>query len=288
LLIALCFLLHAAPLALLYYLGGSPELGPDEQAIPVEMIAEPPPPPPEPPPPPPKSEQQAEKIPFDEKPATDAPRAANEEKVKRDDAKDEKSQAPQPVPDSESIDKKPKSEPAQSAEKASEAKAVEASAPKLKEDRPDGEPTNAAETQRPDAPEQTQAQQAAPQPQKQPTPAQNPLSAFAAMPEYRFATASKNTPIAGGKAPTTYLTIVYGMLAAKMHMPAIPSGRAHQQGEIAFDIDFAGALIRARVTKSTGIPELDAAAVAAIRAASPYPLPPTGNGVSLRLNFSGD
>jgi protein TonB len=288
LLIALCFLLHAIPIVILGSMGGPGDLAPDEQAIPVEMISEPPPPPPAPEPPPPKSEEQAEKKPWDEKPATDAPRKANEEKVKRDDAVDEKSHAPKPAPDSESTEEKPASAPSESAEKSMDAKAAEASAPKLKDDRPDGEAINAAEVERPNAPEQTKAQQAAPQPEKQQPPAPPPMSPFAAMPEYSFATAAKNTPIAGGNAATTYLTTVYGMLFAKMHMPPIRPGRPHTQGEIAFDIDFAGALIRARVTKSTGIPEVDAAALAAIRAAAPYPLPPTGNGLSLRLNFNGD
>jgi protein TonB len=114
------------------------------------------------------------------------------------------------------------------------------------------------------------------------------MATFSPLPDYSFAPMSKNTPIAGGKAASTYLSIVYGMLASHMHMPAIPPGHPHGRGEISFDIDFAGALIRARVTKSTGIPALDAAAVAAIRAAAPYPFPPTGNGLSLRLNFSGD
>ena len=288
LIVALCFLLHALPLLLLYYLGDAQDLGPDEQAIPVEMIAEPPPPPPQPEPPPPKNEKQAEKIPFDEKPATDAPRAANDEKVKRD-ATDDASHAPKPTPDTESTEKKPPSEAADSKEKPLDAKAApEASAPKLKEDRPDAEPVNAAETQRPDAPEQTKAQQAAPQPAKQPTPAQPSMATFSPLPDYSFAPMSKNTPIAGGKAASTYLSIVYGMLASHMRFPAVPPGHPHGRGEISFDIDFAGALIRARVTKSTGIPALDAAAVAAIRAAAPFPFPPTGNGLSLRVNFSGD
>ncbi|WP_294537799.1 TonB family protein [uncultured Rhodoblastus sp.] len=285
-LIALCFLLHTIPLVLLAYLGGPADLAPDEQAIPVEMIAEPPPPK-QPDQPPPKSEQEAKKIPFDETPATDAPRAANEEKVKKD-ATDDASHAPKPTPDSESTAKKPISEPAQSAEKPVEAKAAEASAPKLKEDRPDAEPVNAAEIKRPETPDQTKAQQAAPQPEKREAPAPPPMPTIAALPDYSFAPASQNSPIAGGKAASTYLTIVYGMLASHMHMPPIPAGRKHSRGEISFDVDFAGALIRARVTKSTGVPELDAAAVAAIRAAAPFPLPPTGNGISLRLNFSGD
>jgi protein TonB len=285
-LIALCFLLHAVPLLLLAYLGGGQDLAPDEQAIPVEMIDEPPPPK-QPDPPPPRNEKQAEKTQFDEKPATDAPRAANEEKVKKD-ATDDASHAPKPTPDSESTDKKPASEPARSAEKPVDAKAAEASAPKPEEDRPDAEAVNAAEIQRPETPDQTKAQQAAPQPAIQPTPAPPPMPAMAALPDYSFAPASQNTPIAGGKAASTYLTIVYGMLASHMHMPVLPPGRKHSSGEVSFDVDFAGALIRARVTRSTGVPELDAAAVAAIRAAAPFPLPPTGNGISLRLNFSGD
>src|SRR5271166_5537848 len=76
LVLALCFLLHAVPIAFLIHQGVPDDPAPAEQEIPVEVIVEPPPPK-EPEPAPPRSEKQAEKTPFDEKPATDAPRAPN-------------------------------------------------------------------------------------------------------------------------------------------------------------------------------------------------------------------
>jgi TonB family protein len=286
LILALCFLLHAIPIAFLIHQGVPDNLAPAEQEIPVEVIVEPPPPK-EPEPAPPKNEQKAEQTPFDEKPATDAPRAPNEEKVERD-SKDKESHAPEANPEPKPAEMKPLIEPARTAEKKSDYENAEPSAPKLKDDRPDGEPINAADSQRPDMPEQTKAEQAAPKPVKQQTAAQQPTTAFAATPDYSFAPASKYSPVTGGNAAATYLSILYGMVGSHMHRPDIAPRHAHTMGEIAFDVDFGGSLIRARVLKSSGIPELDAAALAAIRAAAPFPLPPTGNGLSLRLHYKGD
>ena len=69
-----------------------PVLPPEPVEIPVEIVAEPPPPPPPPPSPAPQPTEQ----PLDEKPAFDAPRPANDEKVERE-APDKVSQAP-PAP----------------------------------------------------------------------------------------------------------------------------------------------------------------------------------------------
>ncbi len=287
LILALCFLLHAIPIGFLIHQGVPDNLAPDEQEIPVEVIVEPPPPK-EPEPAPPKAEKkQAEQTPFDEKPATDAPRAPNEEKVKRD-SEDKVTHAPEANPEPKPADKTPPGEPAPTAEKTSDYKNVEASAPKLKDDRPDGEPLNAAEEQHPDKPEQTKAEKAAPKPEKQQTAAQQPTTAFAATPDYSFAPASTYTPIAGGNAASTYLSIVYGMVTSHMHKPNVAAGRAHTMGEIAFDVDFGGSLIGARILKSSGSRELDTAALAAIRASAPFPMPPTGNGLSLRLHYNGN
>jgi protein TonB len=110
-------------------------------------------------------------------------------------------------------------------------------------------------------------------------------AAFAAMPDYSFAPASKRAPVAGGKAASTYLSILYGMVLARIHLPDALAGRAQTMGEITFTVDLAGGLVREHVVKSSGSPELDAAAMAAIRAASPFPPPPTGTGLSLNLHY---
>src|SRR5277367_3646601 len=69
-----------------------PVTPPEPVEVPIEIVAEPPPPPPPPPSPAPQPTEQ----PLDEKPAFDAPRPANDEKVDRE-APDKVSQAP-PAP----------------------------------------------------------------------------------------------------------------------------------------------------------------------------------------------
>jgi protein TonB len=275
-LVLICLLLHVIPIGLIGYYGrGNSDLAPGEQEIPVEMITEPPPP--KQPDPPPKSEKADEQKPLELKPATDAPRPTNDEKVERD-AKDKASHAPEVKPEPNPADTKPVSEPAPNSEKTT--KSVEESAPKLNDVRPDGEPA-AAEPQQPDIP-QPKTEQAAPEPAKQKPAAQQPTTPAPATPEYSFAPAS-NTPIAGGNAASTYLTVVYGMWLS--HMPRPSSGESREQGEIVFGIDFGGSLVGARILKSSGSRERDAAAMAALRAAAPFPLPPSGSGISLNLHY---
>jgi protein TonB len=280
----ICLLLHAIPIALVVYFDRSDDdLAPGEQAIPVEMIAEPPPPK-EPDPPAPKSEQQPKEATLDEKIATDAPRAANDEKVVKD-AKDEATHSPKAAPEEEPAKIKPANESAQAPEKTSDAKPAEASAPQSLDHRADGDPVEAAEVQRPDTQKQAKAEQAAPAWQTYRDPTPNPLAAIAAVPDYSIAPASRNAPIAGGKAASTYLSIIYGLVMARMHSPETAAGRAQTSGEIDFSLDLSGRLLRERLVKSCGSPELDSAAMAAIRAAAPFPPPPTGTGISLNLHY---
>jgi TonB family protein len=285
-LILVCVLLHALLLALFIHFEPPLELAATEQEIPVEIIAEPPPQSqqqPQPEPAPPQKEQPARQATLDEKEAHDAPRAPNEDKVK-DEGRDKATLAPMTGPELQKSETKPPEPPAP-AEKAHEAKAEQDSAQNAKNDRTEGEPVKTAETPHPEAPEQTKAEKPAPQPDKpepKPTPAP---AAPAAAPDYRYA--SGYSPVGGGNASATYLSIVYGMVSQQMKLPKSVATRPHGTGEVAFDVDYAGGLMGVKVLKSSGLPELDAAAVAAIRAAAPFPLPPTGNSLSLRLRFSG-
>ena len=43
-----------------------------------------------------------------------------------------------------------------------------------------------------------------------------------------------------------------------------------------------------KLTKSSGLTDLDAAAVAALHAAGPFPLPPTGGNIGMRFSFCGE
>ena len=82
LIVFFCFLAHALAIFLFGRYGGEDGPAPAPEAIPVEIVMEPPPPP-KPPPPPSKQEQPAKQMIFDEKEATDAPKASDQ-KAERD------------------------------------------------------------------------------------------------------------------------------------------------------------------------------------------------------------
>ncbi|MCW2283442.1 protein TonB [Rhodoblastus acidophilus] len=269
LIVVICFLLHATPIWYFIHFDRSQEPEPAEQEIPVEVIVEPPKEP-EPPPPPPEKEKEKK---LDETIATDAPRPANEEKVERKDARDDVSHSP----------KTTSTEPAPSPPAAAPAKTEAAPAAEPMELDPNGAPVAAKPA--PEPQETQQAPQPAPKSETQKKPAKDPMSAFAALPDYSFAPVSKKTPVATGKAASTYLSIVYGMVMSRIHYPEGAAGHGRTIGEIIFGVDGAGRLVGQRVIKSSGSPELDLAALAAIRAAAPYPPPPTGSGITLNLHF---
>lgn len=291
LVLLICFLFHAIPISILVYLGGSDDPAPGEQEIPVEVMVEPPPQkepdPPEPKAEQDKNEQQPRQAVLDEKVATDAPRAPNDEKDKKD-AQDEASHAPKATTGAEAVKLKPEDGTARTADTAAARPAevpappAEASAPPAMEHSDDGDPVKTENLQRPDTLEQVKA---ALQPQTQHQAAQNPMAAFAAMPDYSFAPASRHATTAVGAAASTYLSVLYGMVLSRVRAPDGAAGRAKTMGTITFYVDLAGRLLRARVVTSSGSPELDSAAMAGIRAAAPFPPPPTGTGLSLNLRY---
>ncbi len=279
----ICFLLHVVLISLFVHLDRPKAVAPAKQEIPVQIIVEPPPP--KKPAPPPKSKQQHKQAALDEKIATDAPRPPNHEKFRKD-AQDKASHSPKAPPDTAPAKVKPAKAAASAPKKSVDAKSAKASAPQLKEHRADGDPIEAAELQRPDAPEQTKTEQAAPRPDAQQKAAQDPLSALTRLPDYSFIPASRRAPIASGKAASTYLSVVYGMVIARIHhVPETAARRVQTMGKITFSIDLAGNLLRERVVKSSGSPELDSIAMAAIRAASPFPPSPTGTGLYLNFHY---
>jgi TonB family protein len=277
-----CFFLHALGIGLVARYGGSGAPASEQQETPVEVVDEIPPQ--QPRPPQPQSEQPpAQKTEWDEKEATDSPRAKNEEKPQKE-AQDKESHAPKAEPTPAPAEMKPAKNPAP-AEKPTEANAEE-QAPLRKDDHADGEPLKAADQPKPD-PAQTKAETAAQKPEP-PQPAAKPPATAKVAPDYAFAPASNYAPIAGGNAASTYLSIVYDMVHSHMSLPKVAAGRRHTMGEIEFYVDYGGGLLGAKVVKSTGLPDLDAAAMAAIRASAPFPLPPTGSGISLRMKYSGN
>jgi TonB family protein len=261
-----------------------PVTPPEPVEIPIEIVAEPPPPPP--PPPPPSPAPQPTEQPLDEKPAFDAPRPANDEKVDRE-APDKVSQAPPAPP--------PVKPPGQDAEtgKATGSEAEAETPPKESPADPAEEKTVAELA--PNGDVKLQAPQPPPTPTETEVPPQPAapsagvrIPTFQSVPDVAFAGAALPTPIAGGNAKARYLSIVYGMIMARVHKPTSPHLKSKSEGTVSFAIDGRGYLTQRWTTQSSGSSELDAAIFEAIGAASPFPPPPRGRPAGLRFVYRQD
>jgi protein TonB len=271
LIVLACLFAHLAVISLFVRFDRPARLAPTEEDTAVEVIVEPPPKAPDPAPAPEAAkdrEQPVKQAVLDEKEATDAPRASEEKSEK-----DVRAKAPH------AAQAAAKADPAAVARKpvnAEQASAAEKSTQQPKNDQAEGEP-------RPEAPEQTKAQQDPPSPEKPPAPA---TPSFASRSD-ALAAALRYAPVGGGNAEATYLSTVYGLVAPRLDVQKLIAGRPHTSGEIVFAIDYGGAFVGAKLTKSTGLRDVDAAALAALRAAGPFPLPPTGGGLTLSFKFAG-
>ena len=282
---------HALVVFLLIFENRWEGVAPAEQEIPVEIIVEPPPKPPEPQPPAPSPEPSTPTQPLNEEAAHDAPRAANDEKVTRE-APDEKTKAPTSAdtakaPGEESAPDKPE-QPARQSEAAP--------APQPPEPTPDkaADPSQGAidaNAQSPDADPARAATDAPPNPNRvatfvgQPLPNWNKggqFSTFDPLPDVEFGSAAAPTTVSGGKAKSTYLTVLYGMIMARVHYA---SSRAGAEGEIVFVVDGAGHLVQRQIARPSGSRELDAIALQAVVDAGPFPAPPQGQPVRLRFTY---
>ena len=259
-------LVHAIGVgALIYVAANAPAPPPPTMEIPVELV----PPPEEPAPAPEKQPQTPAKQPqeatLDEKPATDAPRPESEEKTDQD-APDKQTRGPHE---------------AKVTERSATQQEAGGAAPDVQEKKDDAEPLSDA------------AQEPAPAPKPRAIPDKPPskpgalsdrelLAAFQPLPDYEFGASGRKTPVAGGSAKSTYLTVLFGMVMPKMRVPA---GVHHAQGKITFGVDSWGTLTHIGVQKSSGSPELDYAAMAAVRAAAPFPAPPNHRSIGLTFTY---
>jgi TonB family protein len=255
-----------------------------ENEVPVELVTEMPPPPP--PPEPQKEEQKKEKvekppeekpkIEFNEKPAFDAPRTANQEPVKRQ-TNEPVTQGPtqaQPAPSDELKPQKPA--PPQAAAPEPVEKSLSRETP---DDKPDAEPLDKA------TPEKALTAQQKVKPTKERAKVPNDerskvaqqLAALAPAPTYTFASRSKVTPVDGGTEDMRYLTVVWGLILRQKHDP--PSLRAkhlHAVVSVGFFLDDTGHLVLAEIYRTSGFREIDGEALAAVKRAEPFPPPPPG------------
>ncbi len=301
--VALCLALHVALVALVLILDAlfAPKIPPAEE-IPVEVVVEPPAPPKQEAPPPeePKKEEEQKKEEpkkppppplkqqyIEEEPAYDAPRQQSKEKLERE-APDEATQAQKkaqpketaaPEPSPEKQDNKP---PEQAPEVAPE------KTEKPSDDKPDAEVIERAE-QKAAKPEekQTAVKNKGPAKKGAEKSIAEQLASLEQLPEFKFGGATKPSPVGGGQAKTTYLTILYGMIMPHMRVPErVRGGHLSGSGIVAFYIDEMGNLTHQAVYRTSGLPDLDAAAVYAVRRAAPFPPPPRGLPHAIQFTYS--
>jgi protein TonB len=291
---AACLLAHAVLVTSLIEANRSaPKLAQSEE-IAVELVpqipetkVEPPPPPP-PPPPQEKKPQPKQKMVHDEKPAFDAPREENKETIERE-APDKATQAQRVAPPTEQTEKTPAPpKPPEATPNATVQAPPEEAPAKLADANPDAEPLDKAQP----APEKKPTEKKAPVVSK-PPPAKakrntvsDQLAALAPTPEYHLGSAARPSPVGGGTAKTTYLSILFGLIMRQFHFPpGIQEAHLQAEGIIAFYVDERGNLTHQAVYRGSGRPDLDAAALNAVRRAAPFPPPPPGDPRAIWFHF---
>ncbi len=279
LVIVVC-LLHGGLLAFLL-LRDRTKPQPPPTEVPVEVVVMPPPPPK----PPEQKKQEAKRKPPPQKqklvkPATDTPPAANNEKIERENT-DKETQSPvhgTPQPNAET---KPVPNPMKPAENAAPAPAERTAAPAVPEDKPDAEALSKAAPIKDDKPTQKEkpAKEKAPVPSRERASLAREFAALSQSPHFSVAAPAKPSPVSGGHCHTnTYLCTLFGLIMRQQHYPEI--ARAHHiEGTVvvAFWLDERGDLTHQALYRTSGHPELDTEAVAAIRRAAPFPPPPPGS-----------
>jgi protein TonB len=284
------FLIHASVLSFLAFENElAPAIAPAAREIAVEIVVEPPLEKPGDAAAKPEPAPTAQ--PIDLEPAFDAPRAANEEKIERE-APDEATKAPDAPPTAKAPGLTPAREQAAGTTREGELDAARNSAePDLEKAAEAADRTTEADRE---APVERQAR-ADVQAEKLPTFVGEPLPTWSAgapistsesVPEIELGSAAATTPVSGGKAKTTYLSILYGMIMSHVRLPA--AARAHSsrvEGQIVFSVDGTGNLIQRQIVRASGSLDLDSAALAAVAEAAPFPPPPQGAPLRLRFTY---
>ncbi|PWB95039.1 cell envelope integrity protein TolA [Methylosinus sporium] len=272
-----------------------------EQEIPLEVVAEAPQPPQEQPQPEPEPEKEQpkpeekekqkppppQKLVDDEKPAFDAPRAPNQEKLDRE-APDQETKSARREPPNEQRAAKPAQEKSADPRQQQAARAEPAPAtPKAEEDKPDAEIVEQGQPQleaRLDDRRGDVEIKASPEPK--PKSIADQLASLEPLPDFKLSGSSKPAPVSGGTAKTTYLSVLYGLIIPHLHVPPpLRNKTTPNHGVVVFFIDEGGHLTHQAVYRSSGFPELDNAALAAVRRAAPFPAPPYGHPRGIQFHF---
>ncbi|MGO9672895.1 MAG: TonB family protein [Methylocella sp.] len=290
LILAACLIAHALLVAFLIYENRNAERLAQPEEIPVELVQQIPEPQVEPPPPPPKEKQPQpkQKVADDEKPAFDAPREANKETIERE-ASEQHTQAQRQAAPTEQNAQTPAPPKPPEATANADVQAPQEDAPvKPADENPNAEPLDKAEA----APEKQPTEKKAPVLSKAPTTKAkqttiaDQLASLAPTPDYHLGSAARPSPVGGGTAKTTYLSILFGLIMRQFHFPP-GLQESHQQieGIVAFYVDERGNLTHQAIYRASGRPDLDQAAMIAVRRAAPFPPPPPGDPHAIWFHF---
>jgi TonB family protein len=276
-------LVYAAMLSLLFFdYQWEPALEPAPEAIPIEIVLEPPPQK-EPDKPAPKPEPTPPAQPIAEEPATDAPRAANNEKKETelfDKIAKTPAAPPPPAPPNPEPDPGKASGPTKEPEPLAKDKSAAPVADKPAPEDP------IAELNREKLDEAVARADAEAKIDKPKPATVTEFPPFESVPDFDFESLAKQTLVAGGNAKSTYLSVLYGMVMPHMHLPpGIRANASKIQGTIVFGVDGRGNITQRRVVQQSGSHELDAAALQAIGEAAPFPAPPQGAPIEMRFTY---
>jgi TonB family protein len=294
-----CLALHLTILLLLFLMDQPDNVGaPPVKEIPVQIIVQPPPPPPPPPPKPeqkkpepkpkPKQEPPKPKYLHEEQPAFDAPRAANQETIKRQ-ALDDKTRAPVQAKPAPANETKPTPEAPKPAQNAAPEAAQQTTSPEKPEpDKKDAEALNkAAPVQdRKSQRRMREAKHHATLPDDERGAVARELASLEPSPNFTFAAKTEVSPVSGGTEDMRYLSVLFGLIMRQRHMPPRV---LHNDVEVvvAFWVDASGALVQTELYRTSGYPEYDHEAISAVRRAAPFPQPPYGepHGFIAKMDF---
>lgn len=189
--------------------------------------------------------------------------------------------APEPEPAPE--------QPEQPAQKVEERPATDfARAADQKPDEGKAPEASEREAAAPDASAQPEPPQEAPKDApKEPQPAAEPAPRFAGMtplPDIQFKAApARRDDLPSGGAEPGYLSTLYGLIIRKM--PPTPSPTRSGTGRVTFGVGANGRIFLDTIAIPSGDPALDAAALAAVRRAAPFPPPPSGGPIYIRFDY---
>lgn len=276
-------LLFHATLIALFILSDEPNKDANllDKEIPVEVIVQPPPPPPPPQKkaePQPKPQPEKPKYVHEEKPAFDAPRTPNNETLKRE-STDNQTRAPMQAKPVAANETKPTPDQPKPAQNAAPQAADKTAAPDKPDNTPDAEPLDQAAPIKDNKSERKmkQAKEKATLPDDERSAVARQLASLEPSPDYSIAAESKVAPVTGGTEDMRYLSVLYGLIMRQQHFPSGPRPRHNEaQAVVAFWVDETGELVHEALYRTSGYPELDTEALAAVRRAAPFPEPPPG------------